>query len=120
MFFAVTLSIAVVIPAYALNVEKVSNPRRLNETWVTDKANIVSTETEKQLRQKISCLEARNAVERLHYELELLPPIPPKNDACLFYKNWLEIYRRVTPIVFLIVFFVFVIWMLIIYVKEKF
>ena len=63
MFLAVLLSIAAVIPGYALTVEEVPNPRKIDGTWVTDKANILSTETENQLNQMISGLEAKNGAE---------------------------------------------------------
>ncbi|UNU27567.1 TPM domain-containing protein [Microcoleus vaginatus HSN003] len=46
-----------------MTVQEVPNPRQVNNTWVTDKANILSDSTETQLNQMISDLEAKNGSE---------------------------------------------------------
>jgi uncharacterized protein len=49
--------------AQAITVEEVINPREDNGGWVTDMANILSTETELQLNQIINNLEINNGTE---------------------------------------------------------
>lgn len=49
-------TIAVTLPALAIIVEQVPNPRRVYGSWVTDMAGILSDFTEKQLNQIISYL----------------------------------------------------------------
>ncbi|MCT7951330.1 TPM domain-containing protein [Ancylothrix sp. C2] len=51
------------LPATALTVEEVPNSRRINGGWVTDTANILTPETEAQLNEMISQLEAKNGSE---------------------------------------------------------
>ena len=51
------------LPATALTVEEVPNSRRVNGGWVTDMANILTPQTEAQLNQMISQLEAKNGSE---------------------------------------------------------
>ncbi|MEG3960329.1 TPM domain-containing protein [Microcoleus sp. herbarium2] len=48
-------------PSY--NSTKSTDYRQVNNTWVTDKANILSDSTEIQLNQMISDLEAKNGSE---------------------------------------------------------
>jgi uncharacterized protein len=49
--------------AQAITVEEVTNPREDNAGWVTDMADILSTETELQLNQIIDNLETTNGTE---------------------------------------------------------
>ncbi len=51
------------LPAIAVTVEQVPNSRRINGGWVTDTANILTPQTEAQLNQMISELEAKNGSE---------------------------------------------------------
>ena len=48
--------IAFPVTSQAITVQEVPNPRQVNNTWVTDKANILSDSTETQLNQMISDL----------------------------------------------------------------
>lgn len=56
-------AIAFPVTSQAITVQEVPNPRQVNNTWVTDKANILSDSTEIQLTQMISDLEAKNGSE---------------------------------------------------------
>jgi uncharacterized membrane protein YgcG len=56
-------AIAFPVTSQAITVQEVPNPRQVNNTWVTDKANILSDSTETQLNQMISDLEAKNGSE---------------------------------------------------------
>jgi uncharacterized protein len=51
------------LASLALEVKDVPNPRQINGTWVTDKAGILSNETETQLNQLIAQLERKNGTE---------------------------------------------------------
>jgi uncharacterized protein len=56
-------AIAFPVTSQAITVQEVPNPRQVNNTWVTDNANILSDSTETQLNQMISDLEAKNGSE---------------------------------------------------------
>ena len=56
-------AIAFPVTSQAITVQEVPNPRQVNNTWVTDNANILSDRTEIQLNQMISDLEAKNGSE---------------------------------------------------------
>jgi uncharacterized protein len=56
-------AIAFPVTSQAITVQEVPNPRQVNNTWVTDKANILSDSTETQLNKMISDLEAKNGSE---------------------------------------------------------
>ncbi|MBW4425603.1 MAG: TPM domain-containing protein [Nostoc desertorum CM1-VF14] len=51
------------VSALALTVQEVPNPRKEYGGWVTDMAGILSEETETQINQRISQLEAKNGTE---------------------------------------------------------
>ena len=56
-------AIAFPVTSQAITLQEVPNPRQVNNTWVADKANILSDSTETQLNQIISDLEAKNGSE---------------------------------------------------------
>ncbi|WP_445175623.1 TPM domain-containing protein [Microcoleus sp.] len=56
-------AIAFPVTSQAITVQKVPNLRQVNNTWVTEKANILSDSTEIHLNQMISDLEAKNGSE---------------------------------------------------------
>nr|MDJ0732956.1 TPM domain-containing protein [Nostocaceae cyanobacterium] len=51
------------LASYAITVESVPNPRQIHGGWVTDMAEILTDNTETQLNQMISQLEAKNGAE---------------------------------------------------------
>ena len=51
------------LASQALTVQEVPNPRQVNGGWVTDMAEILNNQTEAQLNQLISELEAQNGTE---------------------------------------------------------
>lgn len=51
------------LSSFALNIQEVPNPRQVSGGWVTDMADILSEQTENQLNQMISQLEAANGAE---------------------------------------------------------
>jgi uncharacterized protein len=56
-------AIAFPVTSQAITVQEIPNPRQVNNTWVTDNADILSDSTEIQLNQMISDLEAKNGSE---------------------------------------------------------
>ncbi|WP_205127834.1 MULTISPECIES: hypothetical protein [Okeania] len=62
-FWKISLSLALMLyslPSLALTVQDVPNPRQNYGGWVTDMAEILSTDTEAKLNKMISDLEASN------------------------------------------------------------
>jgi uncharacterized protein len=73
----------------ALTVQEVPNPRQVNNTWVTDKANILSDNTETQINQMISDLEAKNGSEIAVVTVPETKPAPtPKAFATKLFNFW--------------------------------
>lgn len=82
-------AIAVSLPALAVRVEQVPNPRRVYGGWVTDMAGILSDSTEKQLNQIISQLEATNGSEIAVVTVPETTPSPsPKQFATSLFNYW--------------------------------
>lgn len=52
-----------ITPLHASPISDIPNPRRVNGTWVSDVANILSTDTEAHLNKRISQLAANNSSE---------------------------------------------------------
>ena len=66
VFWSVLCCLSIVIVpslGHSLTVQDVPNPQELHGTWVSDMANILSEDTERQLNQMISALEAENGAE---------------------------------------------------------
>jgi uncharacterized protein len=52
-----------ITPLHAMPISDIPNPRRVNGTWVSDVANILSADTEAHLNKRISQLAANNSSE---------------------------------------------------------
>ena len=77
------------VTSQAITVQKVPNPRQVNNTWVTDKANILSDSTETQLNQMISDLEAKNGSEIAVVTVpDTKPSATPKGFATELFNFW--------------------------------
>ena len=82
-------AIAFPVTSQAITVQEVANPRQVNNTWVTDKANILSNSTETQLNQIISDLEAKNGSEIAVVTVpETKPSATPKAFATELFNFW--------------------------------
>ena len=82
-------AIAFPITSQAITVQEVPNPRQVNKTWVTDKANILSDSTEIQLNQMISDLEAKNGSEIAVVTVpDTKPSATPKAFATELFNFW--------------------------------
>ncbi|MEG4232187.1 TPM domain-containing protein [Microcoleus sp. Pol11C3] len=82
-------AIAFPVTSQAITVQEVPNPRQVNKTWVTDKANILSDSTETQLNQMISDLEAKNGSEIAVVTVpDTKPSATPKAFATELFNFW--------------------------------
>ncbi|MEG3954691.1 TPM domain-containing protein [Microcoleus sp. herbarium2] len=82
-------AIAFPVRSQAITVQEVPNPREVNNTWVTDKANILSDNTETQLNQMISELEAKNGSEIAVVTVpDTKPSATPKAFATELFNFW--------------------------------
>ncbi|MEG4492127.1 TPM domain-containing protein [Microcoleus sp. D3_18_C4] len=82
-------AIAFPLTSQAITLQEVPNPRQLNNTWVTDKANILSDSTETQLNQMISDLEAKNGSEIAVVTVpDTKPSATPKAFATELFNFW--------------------------------
>jgi len=82
-------AIAFPVTSQAITVQEVPNPRQVNNTWVTDKANILSDSTETQLNQIISDLEAKNGSEIAVVTVpDTKPSATPKAFATELFNFW--------------------------------
>ena len=73
----------------ALTVEEVTNPRKTNDAWVTDMANILSDRTEAELNRLIGNLEAKNGTEIAVVTVpETAPADSPKTFATELFNYW--------------------------------
>ena len=88
-FCAINLAAIALSPvAIALRVEEVPNPRQ-SGGWVTDMTNTLSPETEAQLNQMISDLEAKNGSEIAVVTVpETSPSATPKEFATTLFNYW--------------------------------
>ncbi|MBW4506453.1 MAG: TPM domain-containing protein [Scytonematopsis contorta HA4267-MV1] len=76
-------------PILAISIEQVPNPRRTNATWVSDTANILSSDTETRLNRMISELEAKNGSEIAVVTVpETAPSASPKEFATKLFNHW--------------------------------
>jgi uncharacterized protein len=72
----------------AVTVEQVPNPREVNNSWVTDMADILSPTTETQLNQIISQLEAKNGSEIAVVTVPETTASTPKEFATKLFNRW--------------------------------
>lgn len=76
-------------PLWAIPISDIPNPRKLNATWVSDVANILSAEIEFRLNQRISQLESRNGSELAVVTVPDTIPLPsPKAYATELFNTW--------------------------------
>ncbi|KYC37297.1 hypothetical protein WA1_47650 [Scytonema hofmannii PCC 7110] len=77
------------LSSLALTVQEVPNPRKDYGGWVTDMAGILSNETETQLNQMISQLEAKKGVEIAVVSVpKTAPADSPKKFATELFNHW--------------------------------
>lgn len=75
LLWAILLPMA---PLHAIPISDIPNPRRVNGTWVSDAANILSADTESRLNKRISQLAANNGSE---IAVVTVPDIAPVNTV---------------------------------------
>lgn len=77
------------LTGWAVPIEDVPNPRLTNGGWVTDMANILSPQTEQQLNQMITRLEAEQGAEIAVVTVPDTAPYPtPKAFATQLFNTW--------------------------------
>ena len=77
------------LTAWAVPFKEVPNPRQQNKGWVTDMANVLSPETEDNLNQMITALEAENGSEIAVVTVpETSPSASPKAFATSLFNHW--------------------------------
>jgi uncharacterized protein len=77
------------LPSLALRVEDVPNPRQVSGGWVTDMAGILNENTQAQINQMISDLEAKNGTEIAVVTVPTTSPAPsPKSFATELFNHW--------------------------------
>ncbi|WP_299415094.1 YgcG family protein [Acaryochloris sp. IP29b_bin.148] len=88
----VGLGVAVValpLNTWAVPYKQVPNPRQQNGGWVTDMANVLSSQTEAQLNQLITDLEAKNGSEIAVVTVaNTAPSASPKAFATSLFNHW--------------------------------
>jgi uncharacterized protein len=76
-------------PSLALTVQEVPNPRQNNGGWVTDMAGILTEQTETQINQMISQLEAKYGTEMAVVTVpKTAPADSPKQFATELFNYW--------------------------------
>ncbi|OYQ64778.1 hypothetical protein B9G53_10080 [Pseudanabaena sp. SR411] len=76
-------------PLHAIPISDIPNPRKLNGTWVSDVANILSVETESRLNQRISQLAANNSSEIAVVTVpDTIPSATVKAYATELFNTW--------------------------------
>jgi len=87
--FSCLLALVPISASLAISPADVPNPRQLNGTWVTDMADLLSSESENQLNQMISELEAKNGVEIAVVTVEdTSPSTSTKVFATELFNQW--------------------------------
>ncbi len=77
------------LTSLAVAIQDVPNPRQMAGEWVTDLANLLDTQMEKQLNQAISELEADNGIEIAVVTVPDTSPSPtPKDFATQLFNYW--------------------------------
>jgi uncharacterized protein len=90
--------------ALAVSLDAVPNPQQLNGTWVTDMAEILSPDTEAELNQLVSKLNAEKGSEVLIVTLPETPAgITPKHFAVSLFERWNVDHSAEVPGVLLLV-----------------
>lgn len=80
---------ALPLHAWAVPYQQVPNPRQQNGGWVTDMANVLSPQTETQLNQLITDLEAKNGSEIAVVTVpNTAPSASPKAFATSLFNRW--------------------------------
>lgn len=76
-------------PSLALTVRDIPNPRQLNSTWVADRADLLTADTEATLNRIISELEQKNSSEIAVVTVPETSPSPtPKDFATELFNYW--------------------------------
>ncbi|WP_434684623.1 TPM domain-containing protein [Pseudanabaena minima] len=76
-------------PLHAIPISDIPNPRKLNGTWVSDVANILSVETESQLNRRISQLATNNSSEIAVVTVpDTIPSATVKAYATELFNTW--------------------------------
>ena len=77
------------LPSLAVKVETVPNPRQTYSGWVTDQAQMLSPQAERQLNQMIGKLEAQNGTEIAIVTVpDTLPYLTPKAFTTKLFNHW--------------------------------
>lgn len=77
------------LPTWAVTVGSVPNARQTNGTYVTDMANILSSDTERKINRQIAELEAKNGSEIAVVTVtDTSPSITPKKFATSLFNRW--------------------------------
>jgi uncharacterized protein len=83
------LLLSISLPALAVTIQEIPNPRLVYGGWVTDMANILSPETEAQLNKIISEFESKNGTEIAVVTVpDIDPNLTPKQFATNLFKDW--------------------------------
>jgi len=78
-----------IAPLHASPISDIPNPRRVNGTWVSDVANILSADTEAHLNKRISQLAANNGSEIAVVTVpDTTPAITVKAYATELFNTW--------------------------------
>lgn len=88
-FLIVSIALSISQPVLAISVYDIANPRLFYDSWVADKANILTRITEAKLNQKISQLEQTNGRE---IEIVTVPDIPTEVTPNQFVTQLLEVW----------------------------
>ncbi|WP_019508582.1 TPM domain-containing protein [Pleurocapsa sp. PCC 7319] len=92
IIFVITLCLSLVLfplVSYGISVTQVPNPKVVNNTWVTDMANILSDRTEIQINQMIDGLEQKNGTEIAVVTVpETQPAASPKEFTTELFNSW--------------------------------
>jgi uncharacterized protein len=90
--------------ALAVSLDAVPNPQQLNGTWVTDMAEMLSPDTEAELNQLVSKLNAEKGSEVLIVTVPETPAdITPKHFAMSLFERWNIDHSAEVPGVLLLV-----------------
>lgn len=86
--FSLLLSLSSLMPSQAIPVSEVPNPRQDNN-WVMDMADVLSPDSEAQLNQMITALEARNGAEIAVVTVpDTQPSATPKAFTTELFNTW--------------------------------
>ncbi len=76
------------LPSYAVTVQDIANPRA-SGGWVTDQAQVISADGERQLNQLLTRLDAKTQVEMAVVTVaESLHPEPPRTFGKTLFNTW--------------------------------